>query len=302
MSGGERGIIESGGLALRTRSPAAACACRLGPHAASASTRSRSADPRCCRSSRRRQSKKKAPIGSSARSAATFELAAEAAHGDLKRVRTPRRVEGDRLAVEHQRCAPRSRAHRLDDFRHGGARPRSVRACRCARPRPPCATWMRAPSIFHSNAASPLELEERLAHVGGGLREHGRDGREQLELESVERRRVRRRARRVRTAPRLFAYIAARRTALTGSSAAAAIASTMTPPSAPCRSSPSRSRARNSRSAGVARDHRSRKSSMRRPAAPAPFIPGSSASRRIDIAEGERRVGRRGRERGRLER
>ena len=143
----------------------------------------------------------------------------------------------------------RQPAHRFDDFRNGRAD--LVQSARVNAHLVRRLVHLDArPVHFPLERRLALELEERLAHVGGGLREHGRDGREQLELELYRALRVRRCSAACATAPRLFAYIAARRTALAGSSAAAAIASSMTPARAPWRSSPSKSRARNSRSAG----------------------------------------------------
>src|SRR5690606_28660391 len=80
------------------------------------------------------------------------------------------------------------------------------------------------------------------------------------------------------TAPRRCAYMAARRTSATGTCAAFAIASIITPPSAPCLSSPSKSRKMKSRSPGVARAVRSRRRWIRRCVEPGPRMEASSSN------------------------
>src|SRR5687767_8714137 len=80
--------------------------------------------------------------------------------------------------------------------------------------------------------------------------------------------------------PRLLSYIAARRTSSTGTSVAAAIASIITPASAPWRSSPASRRWRNSCSSGVARPNKVVNAAARRAVEPPPRIPASSSSRR----------------------
>ncbi len=74
------------------------------------------------------------------------------------------------------------------------------------------------------------------------------------------------------------AYIAARRTSSGGSAAACAIASSITPSSAPWRSSPTRSRTRNSCSSRVARAKSSPSWRARSAAEPLPFVVASAAS------------------------
>ncbi len=76
----------------------------------------------------------------------------------------------------------------------------------------------------------------------------------------------------VATAPRSPASISARRTVGAGTPAAFAMASPITACSAPCRSSPVRSRARNCCSGPVARDRRPASSSRRAACEPGPVV------------------------------
>ena len=122
---------------------------------------------------------------------------------------------------------------------------------------PSLCSWMRAPSIFHSNATSPPSCVERFADVRSGLRQHRRDRRQRLRAGTARAMRRPRSARRARprrdsshTSPRAGFARPVRRPRH-------AIASTMTPSSAPCRSSPTSSRIRNSCSSRVARANRS---------------------------------------------
>ena len=96
--------------------------------------------------------------------------------------------------------------------------------------------------------------------------------------------RARPRARRVPTAGRSPASIAARRTAADSTPAARATASTMMPASAPCRSSPPASITRNRCSSAVARPNSVASVSRRSPTDPAPLAPAASANARSTSA------------------
>ncbi len=170
-----------------------------------------------------------------------IELAAEAAHGDLKGMRPLRGIECDRLAVEHQRMARRRYAPpRRFPARHRS--PRSTRGCRCAPRRPPCAPGCaRRPSSIRT----PLRLRAlstprphrqpsaRASAKRAGTARAGIAPRCSAPFEQCDPRhrsqalRVHRRAAHL---PR------------PAQSPAAAIASSMTPASAPWRSSPTTSR------------------------------------------------------------
>ena len=81
------------------------------------------------------------------------ELAPEAAHRDLERLRPPVRPERDRLAVDDQL----RRWQRSDDLDHLRHRAGHLVELAGEHPDLVAALWtcIRAPSSFHSNAASP---------------------------------------------------------------------------------------------------------------------------------------------------
>src|SRR5207248_9392851 len=112
------------------------------------------------------------------------ELAAEATHGDLERMRPTRGIERDRLTIEHQRPAGERTRHG-DDLRQG-AGDIVQRARIDAHLIGPLVYLYARPVHLPLERHLALELRECLAHVGSGLGEHGGDRREQLQLESAQ--------------------------------------------------------------------------------------------------------------------
>ena len=112
------------------------------------------------------------------------ELAPEATHGDLERMRPTRGIERDRLTIEHQRAAGERTRHG-DDLRQGAGD-----IVQCARIDAhlvgPLVYLYARPVHLPLERHLALELRECLAHVGSGLGEHGGDRREQLQLESAQ--------------------------------------------------------------------------------------------------------------------
>jgi hypothetical protein len=114
------------------------------------------------------------------------QLAAEAPHRDLERTRPARGVESDGLAVEHQRVR-REAARGVDDFGNGGTH--VVEAARVDAHVRTRLVHLDAGAIhFPFEGGLAAERLQRLGGVGCRLREHRRDGREQLELKAAERR------------------------------------------------------------------------------------------------------------------
>ena len=112
------------------------------------------------------------------------QLTAEAPHGDLKGMRPAFGVEGDGFAIEDQGVLRKS-AYRRDDLRHGGrhiVQAAGVEAHVVADLVDLDARAVHLP--FKLNFAR--QLDQGLADVGRRLRQHGRDRREQLELEFLE--------------------------------------------------------------------------------------------------------------------
>ena len=144
---------------------------------------------------------------------------------------------------------------------------------------PRLCTWMRAPSSFHSNATSPPANSRSASPTSAAV--WASIGATGANSSSWKRRRPGLPCVRALcdTAPRLPAYIAARRTSATGSPAAAAMASTMTPSSAPWRSSPASSCRRNCCSSGVASAKSAPRAAARRGADPTPRSCASAVSR-----------------------
>ncbi len=144
----------------------------------------------------------------------------------------------------------------------------------------PClCTWMRAPSIFHSNAMSPESVSSASSTSFAVCASIGAMGDitwswKRCNPEAPASRPTR------AMAPRLLSYMAARRTSGSGTPVTAAIASIITPASAPCRSSPTSSRSRNSCSSRVARPNSVRSAVARRALEPLPRIAASSLSSR----------------------
>jgi hypothetical protein len=109
------------------------------------------------------------------------ELAAEAPHRDLERMRSAGRGERDRFAVENH-LARRQAVHGLDDLRH--RRGHFVRAARVDAHGIADLVQLDARAVhlpFECDLAA--ELRERFADVRCDLRQHRRDGRQRRELE-----------------------------------------------------------------------------------------------------------------------
>ena len=230
-------------------------------------------DPRRRGGARRRRTARAAPACAAP---STFTLLPKRLIVCWKRRGRPFAVERDRLAVEHDRL-DLERAHGLDDLGDAigdvGEVPRErahlvPRAC----------TWMRAPSSFHSTDAGLMRASASsrsspvCASIGWiGLStvepEAGQPVRALADRGGRHRRRARRRA------------STARRTCAAGMPAAFATASTMTPSSAPWRSSPRKSPTRNRCSASVARPKSAASSSRRAACEPRPGDARRSATR-----------------------
>jgi hypothetical protein len=129
-------------------------------------------------------------------------------------------------------------------------------------------TWMRAPSSFHSTAAGLIRSKASWmvgavwASIGWSGRPTSRRNRRRPALPSVSAASA--------TAPSEPRSISARRTSLAGTPAARAVASTITPSSAPWRSSPPSSRIRKRCSPSVARPNRPASSRRRSAWEPGP--------------------------------
>ena len=110
------------------------------------------------------------------------ELASEAAHGDLERLRPAARAQRDRLAVQ-DRLAHRQALHRGDDLRHGrghivqAAAEHAHLAARLVR--------LDAGAIELVLERRATKRAERILDVGRGLGEHRLDRSEQLDPEAV---------------------------------------------------------------------------------------------------------------------
>ncbi len=229
----------------------------------------------------RRQSKKNARIGSSARSLSTSSL------------RPNRRIviwngcgrpfASNAIASPSRMRSWAGNASTASTI-SGIAAPTSLRLRVKMRTTSPerCA-WMRAPSIFHSNAASPPSWRSASAGSAAVCASMGAIG-ERISSSNFARPASPSSNAARATAPTLFAYIIARRTGVTGSSAAAAIASVITPTSAPWRSSPASSRTRKSCSGSVASANSARNASARSAPAPAPRMTAISPRRRSTSA------------------
>ena len=190
------------------------------------------------------------------------------ARGDLERQRAPVGAERDRLAVEDDRAQRAAR---------GRSRPaRAAASVMSSRLRvkietsPPRA-WIctRMPSSFHSAAAVPRRSMAVAASAALPRRASARAaGRPRSGSPRAPARRPQRGgADDRRDRPR---SISERRTAAAGTSAAFAIASTSTPASAPCRSSPAISARRNACSCAVARANSAVRAVRARRSSPGP--------------------------------
>ena len=211
------------------------------------------------------------------------ELAAEAAHRHLERLRRTARGERDRFAVEDQ-LARRQVAHRLDDLGHRGRH--VVQGARVDPDLVAGLVHLHAGAVDLPFEGGGAEQRERRGDVVGRLREHRLQRAEQRDREA---RRGPPRLRSARPGPRrgkLPTTIAARRTSATGSVAAAAIASIITPSSAPWRNSPTSRRTRNSCSAAVARANSACSSALRSTAEPFPVV----AAMRPSVASTSRKA------------
>ncbi len=153
---------------------------------------------------------------------------------------------------------------------------------------PDLCTWMRAPSIFHSNAASPPSWRSASAGSAAVCASIGAIGDSTSSWNRARPASPSSSAARA-TAPTFFAYIIARRTGTGVSLAAAAIASIMTPASAPWRSSPAIRRITNSRSDSVARANNARSASVAAGRRAGATQCGDLAERAIDVGDRQRR-------------
>ena len=154
-------------------------------------------------------------------------------------------------------------------------------------------TWMRAPSSLNSTLTSAPELGERGVQALGRARQHRPDRAADLGRHRLQRRgaagegepgRLGEAARRGRTPGAPWPP---------GTSAAAATASSITPSSAPWRSSPVSSRCRNCCSSAVAAPNRASSCAARRAVEPAPEVAASASSRASTSATSRRRRSRR---------
>ena len=195
-------------------------------------------------------------------------------------------VDADRLAVEHERVAPGT--PRTTSTTSGRRSVTSLRLrVKTRTSSPGRCTWMRAPSSFHSTDASPV-FGERFADRRRARREHRLHRPQHLEADGRERVGAARRARRRAVVAEIAAeHRGAAHRRRPERRRPRAIASAMSPASAPWRSSPVSSRTTKSASAARrAREQRRASTAWRAPRRP-------GAGRRLHARRSPRRGRRR---------
>ena len=220
---------------------------------------------------------------------------AEAAHRVLERLRPLIGRECDDFAVENELARARAREPRRRPREVARSR-RSGCGCRSRRDRRLRCTWMRAPSSFHSIATLPPPAvciaSATSSAESASMGCTGRKSSRRYDA-SAARAASPRAITALATAPRSPASITARRSLSLSTFAAFATASSSTPSSAPCLTSPVTSDARKCCSSCVARAKSPRSNSERRAVEPFAGRALKCGEGFVHVAQLERRVRRR---------